>query len=319
MSGTSYALRLVLENATYKEKQKIYCMEQAELENIDNAMMKTLYDSILKKSRIDFENIPNSKGDITAYSGYGPMMSTLDIIKRLLSVSSVSSSEIMEVENCIINLKNMKPVFERGFKMNNSFVQLLYCSMVASCIESTSLLSSAYIDFVKFPINGSFKLKIAKENFSYVAFDSIKQFNKSVASGSMTKALKASDIMVKESFIAVGGITAAVIIAVLSVIPVLRELIFYFFYSKMKISEYLDYQKNLIELNETRIGKSSDIKDREKVIKKQNEMIKRLEGMSDKMRVNSVMSTKLSKDAIKKENKSFNLDSVESNSSSFIL
>ena len=55
---------------------------------VTNKYIENLYKQVVSKSHINFGDIPISKGDIKKYSGYKPMMETLQTMRKLVSVES---------------------------------------------------------------------------------------------------------------------------------------------------------------------------------------------------------------------------------------
>ncbi|NNV04712.1 hypothetical protein, partial [Brevibacillus sp. MCWH] len=124
----SPAVKIVLENAkTFSERNEVV---ELLLENknpyVSNTLVTNLYKSVLDKSYIDFGNIPESKGDLTKYEGYKNMMEVISIVKELSEKYDTKIPELNIVETTIENIITYRDIFEKGFKMNKSFIILQY-------------------------------------------------------------------------------------------------------------------------------------------------------------------------------------------------
>ena len=80
----------------------------------------------------------------------------------------------------------------------------------------------------------------------------------------------------------------------------------------MVISEYIQHQIMFLEINKVNV-ESSSLPAREKnvIIKKQAEYAKKLEKISDKIKVNSTMAGNQANKTVKSENKEWTLDNVK--------
>src|SRR5699024_2590008 len=112
--------------------------------------------------------------------------------------------------------------------------------------------------------------------------------------------------------------TAAVIGGVIAAVMSLREMVFYMYYSRMKLSDYLKTQAMFLEINKQSLEANTNIpaKKRQDILKKQAEVIKKLNQWSDKIRVNSNLTTKEVKKNIENENRGWSLDTVKSQTTS---
>ena len=120
-----------------------------------------------------------------------------------------------------------------------------------------------------------------------------------------------NDGVVKESGTAL-ALAAGVFVA-LAFVPLIRELIFYFYYVRMRISDYLDQLVMYIKINEVEVKNNSNFNDAKKkeILEKQEAWIARLDQISDKIRVNQSLGEKTSKEQIKKGNSEITLKNVK--------
>ena len=160
-----------------------------------------------------------------------------------------------------------------------------------------------------------------------LCLDNLKKFNESIKNGTFIKFANGLLNKDKENFLgaAVGaaGIaksTMAIIAIGASIVPLVRELIYYFYESRMKVSEYLQQQKEFIEMNKFRLeALSMGAQERNTILNKQKDVIDKLEKVSDKIRVNHQISNKTATNQLKNDNKEWNLSSISGNDDGFMF
>lgn len=321
-----YAIDLLLENATsFREKAEIHALTENEVKQINNSMITNLYKSAMDKGYINYDEIPDSKGDITKFSGYDNLLGSLNLLKELSAKSKIKVKEIDTVETSIMNIRTYKNQFERAFALNHGFIVMQYNSLVYACLESTSQLISSYVDFVKRVDRTEFVMVRGKGNAGNLCIKNLEQFNDSVKKGEFNKVLQHLLQSNKENFIGSTTVSGVVAIGLItaSIVPIMRELVYYFYHSRMVVSEYLNHQAMFLEMNKVNIESSNlPAKERNMIIKKQAEYIKNLNKISEKIKVNGVITNKTANEELRKENKEWTLDNIkqdESNSGFALL
>lgn len=107
----------------------------------------------------------------------------------------------------------------------------------------------------------------------------------------------------------IGTITAAVVLpkTLKLIISSLQVLIYNFYYTKIKLSEYLEIQADLIEANANDLQYSSDStlsdKDRKKVVKKQLKIAAKLRKWANKLSIDNKTTSNKAKQQINNDNK----------------
>lgn len=317
---TNSAMKILLENAkTFSERNKITALLESEMKAVNNTMIGNFYQSALEKAHIDFDDIPNSKGNITHYSGYNSMIQSLELVQE---IASKNNNQVKEAEVVLDALKNIvayRESFEKGFRLGKEFVILQYNTLVLACVEATSIIISSYVDFIKRPDRVEFTIVKDHRHGSHSSIDNLAKFNLSVKQGDFSKVLNSVINSGKESLIGADAlvIPAFIIGGVLILVPIIRELIFGFYYSRMKVSDYLAQQAALLEINKQSIQASNaPAKEKNEIIKKQARQIDKLRKMSETIKVDRVMSDHKASIELKKENKTWTIDDVQSQSAS---
>lgn len=312
--GMDYTYKVLFENAVdYKEKNLIRCLENAEKSKMDTVMVSNLYKMAIDKAHVDFDDIPESKGDIEKYKGYSSMISCIDMIKKLSKTQNVRITEIEILEKAISNLKTHKDIYRDGFALKKDFIILQYNCLVMACVQATSCLISSYIDFTKNVDVVEFNLIKLKTKADSHCFGVLEKFNNSCNKGENRKFLtllfKNKDSFVGADELIIGGMIVGL---ALSIVPMMRELVFYFYYTRMKVSEYLEMQQMLLDINkngmESRVANPRQRKD---ILKKQEEAISKLSKLSEKLKVNHRLAISKSTSEIKSEEKKWTLDNMK--------
>lgn len=309
---------ILLENATtFKERSEIRTLTESEQRAVSATLVTNLFNSVTEKGHVDFEDIPVSKGDFTRYSGYNTMLASLDLVKKIAAENGTSIDAIPVIEQAIQNVVMSRTDFERGFALHKEFIELTYNTLVYSIVESVSLLITAYIDFMKQLDKTEFTINPSATNGLNFTVRNLRLFNESYKSGTFQKTIRGVIETGKENFVGVSTVAASIMIGALVIVPITRELIFSIYYSRMKVSEYLDQQAALLEFNRLGVESSGmDARDKKVVLKKQEESRKKILHLSDRIKVDGSSTQRKVNDSLKKENREWTIDSVRNQSAS---
>lgn len=313
--------RIIEENCVdYRERQELYQVLETNAQQIGERMISNLYGNTLMKSNIDFGDIPASKGNIENCSAYPVITSTLSVLSSLARQSKTNIPEVVTIEKSITYIKTQRHNFEKAFKMQSDALMMYYNALVYSCIEATSIVLSNYVDYIKNPNN--IKMTVKKKSQSHltnkICMQNLNSFNKSCKDGSFNKLSQqllsgniSKTIEPAISTESVSAIAMGVGIA-MSIIPLLRTVIYYFYYSRMKISNFLEQQSYFLQLNEANINSSIfDAKKKKEVLSNQKNLIKKFEDLSDKIRINDKLTTNKVDSQLKNENKNYTLSNIQ--------
>ena len=306
-------INILLENCTtHEEKARLYSLTETEQAVINDRVMGNIYQSALKRKDINFDSIPYSKGDIKKFDGYDNMIATINMLRQLSKKFGIKMNELDIVDTALSNIRAYRKTFTDGFSLGNEFLTIYYNSLVYACVEATSLILSSYVSYVK-SIN-------AVEVYGNVCIDSLTKFNKSVKSGEFAKFSKNALDKNKQNFMgSTIAITTAIAVAA-SIVPILRQLVFYYYDTRMNVSEYLEHQSMFLRLNKNMIdSKNMSADKKNNVIRTQEEYARKLDELSDKIKVNSQLTDKKSINSLKQDNKSYNMKSVTGNDDGFMF
>lgn len=319
MKYSNEIFKVLYENASsLKERREI----QEVLENdsmqqsIATQLVSKLYTSAVNKGHVDFDDLPDTKGDFTKYKGYDALVESIGLVKELGEAQGITIKEAVTVETAINNITARKDLYEKGFGMDNEIAKMSYLTLTYATIAATSAIISAYVDFIRSPEKLEFHLIKGKHEAGELLISNLELFNESVRKGEYNITISRSQSLGdKNNFTGAAFVVpAAIAIGLMSIIPVSRELIFSFYFTRMKLSDYLAHQSALLELNKAAVESSSrNQKDKKKIIAKQQRAANNFERLSEQIKVKSNTGEKQAKTELKKERKSWTLDEVKPN------
>jgi hypothetical protein len=282
---------------------------------VTNKYIENLYEQIVKKSHVDFDNIPQSKGKITSYRGYATMMETLNTLKTLSSEERNSDADgsIDTILTAIGNIKNLSDLYEEGYRQKNEYVMLEYNTFVFCCVEATTAVLSEYVEFIKgFDLEGfKLKLKNSKYKANALYIDNLKKFNNIVASSNYRTYLSSMLNTERDNFIGATTVGIATVAAtvVVAIVPVTRELIYQFYRLRSKLSDALMLQAYFLELNKACVeaNKEFSTEKKSKILKKQEYTRALFIRLADKIKVANAHAERDSASDRKKDNATLTL------------
>lgn len=242
-----------------------YLSEAAQLKVTDDVltgMMKFITD---KYNALDFGEIEKSAGDISRFKYAGIIQDNAETLNNIYTNSSDPGAK-KYVEVCIAirhvfkHLQDRRRDYADLYKSGNGVVQLLYTSLVAGCLYATGTLISNTIRFVTTEQNtdcqvmydeipGTIKHVHIKNILA--ASNDIDTFDK-LLDEYIKNAKRPAKAATNES---VGAITTAIIAigAVILLVPrilwLIREIIYSVYYTRVRISDMLQVQVDLINTN----------------------------------------------------------------------
>lgn len=258
-----------------KTRKVLFAIDEADQDNVLHSLTSKLYDDIVNKvDDIDFNNIQSTKGDITKIENYDQLMECVEVMRKLLIEYNQDTEPIDTITKAIDNIKERQELFERGFNLNVELPMLTYCLIVLAIVSSISFMISSCVEYVKVPNKEEFSIAINKvgltKTSSNLLFTNLKRFNDMCAKGQLDRVL---DSVIKSNAknfmglgLAAGAIlgAGAIIFMVKNLIPLLRELIFFFYYSRTRMADYFEIQSELLQMNAYNLDTSATMYGRSK-------------------------------------------------------
>jgi hypothetical protein len=286
-------------------------------ENEKVEMSKELVESLYKTSTeramgLDYDDVENSKGDFTKIRDYSTVVESINLLKGMQGSLNEKVEELDTVINAHENILSNTANFEQGFRVGNTGAILLYNNIAMAIVASTSFLIATTIDYVKDPV-GNYSAHFrnnasAHKGHPTIMIDSLKKFNTLTVNGDLAKFFEYSYSKRALAGLTVGTGTAVVAALGISVaiVPIVRELTYQFYHMRVRFADYLRLQSSFLEMNRTRLGSMKNMK---QTIKKQEQIIKQMTHLADKIDVDQKTSTKKAAMEMKKENNTISMDS----------
>ncbi len=302
-------------NPSYTELHLKQILEDTE-SPITKKIQSKLYQGIIDRKHIDFDDIPNSKGNFSRYNGYASIMQTLDALHSF--ANEESNKELIQhcddVLRVIDMIQSYDDLYEKGFGLERDTIILEYNLFVYTIIQATSSLLYTYIDFVKNPSqkNYTIQLKNSKTRADLFYMDQIKKMRMILGKSTQYREYLTGLLGVKNNFIGSStmiGIATVSAIA-FSIVPVCRELIYQYYSLSSRVSDYLEQQAAFLEMNRSRLEANAviDPEKKGKIIEKQTKIANQFRKLSDKLKVSNARSSHTRESMIKKDNKLMRID-----------
>lgn len=246
-------------------------IEEADQSKMLVALTSKLYDHLIDKvDDIDFGDIPKSRGDITKLPNYDKVVDCISIIEQILISSNQDVAPIATIKATVGYLNQYKDTFIKGYQLNMELPMVIYNTAVLSIYSGISVLISSCIEFIKSPDNTGFDIALdkvqLKKTKDSLLFKDLAQLNASFEHGTLPKALDAVLKQNTKNFageigtIAVGG---AILGVILNIIPILRELTYFFYYSRTRVADYFDAQSALLQMNAYNLASKASNSDKD--------------------------------------------------------
>jgi len=303
---------ILRKNTPYARHRELETLMEASSTKVHGSLLDTLYKQVNSFRVAADKSITSSKGVFDKL----PFADDLAKTHKYLRENAKCDKELDVVELGVKNLKKLEKQFNEGYRVGSDVAILTYETMVMAVVDATSTLVTKTASVV---------VK-TKDTVSTVSISALRRFNDAAKKGTIRKMLTESttefmrevdrdSVPVKEEFATIAGIG---VLLVLASIPLIRELVFYFYYARMQLADYLDQLKMYIKINEVEVNNnpSFDAAKRKDIIKKQDEWIARLDNLSDRIRVKQSIGEKQSKVEIKKKDSEVTLDRVKQDISS---
>jgi hypothetical protein len=281
-----YAENLHYFDITDKETRRvIFAVNEDDQNRLLTALTSKLYDNIIDKvDDIDFGDIPETKGDITKLPNFEKITNCIDLIDQIVKKYRQDPVCIKTIKEALNNLISRKETFMKAYRYNSELLQILYSSIALGIVSGLSLLIATCIEFIKAP--GKTEYQVTFDTVAYnrskdhLIFDNLDKFNVACKSGKIDTV---ADVMLRnhmKNFTGVEmGMWAAGVAAIgliLNIIPILRELIFFYYYSRTRVADYFEMQANLLQMNAHNLEMSKNIQsaeERDRIIRRQNKLV----------------------------------------------
>ena len=258
----------------------LFSLNEADQNSLLVSLTNKLYQMIVGKvDNIDFGEIPATKGDITKLSKYKDLRECLRILRDIFKQYREDDEPIDTIENACDNIVNLKSVFVPAFIAKSTFPMSIYKTMTLAVINATSFMIAVCIEYIKSPKNEGLSIVLKKTGVAkvkdHLVYETLKDFNESCRKGEIENALKPFVQHRVRNFAAIFALTVKAVLVIggvlLAILPMVKDLVYFFFASRARLSNYLEIQGKLLEMNakELEDGDIETIDDKKAVINRQ--------------------------------------------------
>lgn len=266
-------------------RKTLISIDESDQDSVVSSLASKIYDHIVKKvDDIDYGTIPESKGDITKVDHYEDTLDCIECLTKYLRQYRQHTESVDVIKKAINNIADRRDEFEKCFNLGIEFGMVTYCNFVLAIEGSLHILITSTIEFIKNPNNDNFEATVDKTALSKskygLLFNSLKKLNKSCEKGEFDRVLEFIINGSQKNF--VGSASTATIVGgialtglVLNIVPIIRELIFFFYNTRTSISDYFETQADLLQMNAYNVEHSSSNSPKvtKEIVKKQMDIV----------------------------------------------
>lgn len=313
---------------TDRETRKVLlAVNEADQNKILVSLTSKLYDNVVDKvDDIDFGEIEMTKGDIEKLSNFNTLNDCLVNMTNLLIEFKQDTKPVDIITKCINNLIESKHIWTKAYILNAELPMIVYNTMVLAIIEAVAYMVSMCVDFIKSPSQDTIQIMIDKsaltKSKSHMIFKNIEAFNIAYSKGQVEKSMMhiLDEQAKKKNFVGIyGGIgVGAAVIGIAGllfcIIPIIRELIFLFYYNRVKLADFFEVQADLLQINAYNVENNRlDLtkEERKSISSKQMKTADKFRNISNKITIKMSESSKNAVKNIKEEdNKKYKVNDI---------
>lgn len=312
---------------TDRETRKVLlAVNEADQNKVLVSLTSKLYDNVVDRvDDIDFGEIERSRGDIEKLPNFETLHECLNNMARLLIEFKQDTKPVDTIAESVSDIIESKSIWTKAYAVNAELPMITYNTIVLAIIEATSYMVSMCVDFVKSPSQDTMQIMIDKSALTkskgHLLFKNLESFNEAYRKGQVTKAMehvldetvskKTMDTS-KKNFLGLGiytgGAAVAAVVGVAGllfcIIPIIRELIFLFFYYRVRISEFFDVQADLLQVSAYNVENNRldlNKEERKNISKKQMKVADDFRKIARKIAVDGATAEKSASKDIKAE------------------
>lgn len=318
-------------------RKVLLAVNEADQNKVLVSLTSKLYDNVVDRvDDIDFGEIERTKGDIEKLPNFTTLHECLNNMARLLIEFKQDTKPVDTIAESVSDIIESKPIWTKAYAINAELPMITYNTIVLAIIEATSYMVSMCVEFVKSPSQDTMQIMIDRSALTkskgHLLFKNLESFNDAYRKGQVEKAMthildetvsKKTIESSKKNFIGgigfyTGGAAVAAVVGVAGllfcIIPIIRELIFLFFYYRVKISDFFEVQADLLQVNSynvqnNRLDLTKD--ERKKISNKQMKVAEDFRKVARKIAIDGVQAEKsASKDIKSESNKKYKADEI---------
>ena len=270
----------ILDKKPINFKRKFHNLQESDKEKLSVDLINSVVDSIKEKSNnIKMKEIEKTKGDVSKLNNFEDVKDSVRFLTKLYNIEDSAPDIIPNLNQALINLDKYKREFMEAYRQDNFLLKTYYESVVFSLLFSITYLVTNAIKYKQDPAGNlimSFEEDLDKGTETNYTFNSIRKFNKYIDDGKFDKFANKS--LNNEDFFSMGAGLSLIVLTFFFVWTI-RQVIYFIYFSRAKISDYLNSIATYVELNKESIKNNDDAKE------KQEELANKIKDVADKIDV----------------------------------
>lgn len=245
-------------------RKMLLAVNEADQNKVLVSLTSKLYDNVVDKiDDIDFGEIELTKGDIEKLPNFNTLHECLNNMARLLIEFKQDTKPVDTIAESVSNMIESKSIWTKAYAVNAELPMVTYNTITLAIIEATAYMVSMCVDFVKSPSQDTMQIMIDKSALTkskgHMLFKNLEAFNEAFRKGQVEKAMNhvIGEAGNKKNFMGLGiytgfgvGVAVVGIAGILfCIVPLIRELIFLFYYVRVRVSDFFEVQADLLQIS----------------------------------------------------------------------
>lgn len=304
---------------------QVMSLNEAEQNAFLVSLTNRLYQMLVGKvSEVDYGDIPSTKGYIQRLPKYKQMRECIEILHDIFTQYKEDTTPVDEIDNALSNLENNTDLFAASYAGGIELGIITYETAALGVVTSLGFMIAVCIEYVKDPKKQGLQIVLKKTGIGkvkdHLIYENLIRFNEVCRNGELEKGLRP---LIKNNIksLAIEGITLfhsaiALGVIVAALIPFLKQMVYFFYSSRLRVSTYLDAQADLLEMNAAELKSNNLINtesNKQQVIARQLKIAELFHRTADQIAFDSKESEMKATKAIKADKQSIKMDQVESN------
>lgn len=319
----SEAVQKYMDFHDIETNNKLHSLDEAEQNAFLVSLTNKLYRLMIARvDEIEYGDIPNTKGDITKLPKYKDIRKTIEVLKSIFKQYRENEKPILEIENALSYVETYQDIFMSCYAGKIELGIMIYNNICLAIIASISYMISVCIEYIKSTKNIGMEVVLKKNKISKVKesllYESLVKFNDASRKGDIENTLrpliKAKVKNVAEIAPILFGVMT-VIGLILGCVSMLKDIVYFFYATRVRVSQYFDLQAGLLEMN-AQMLKDSNVEtmgEKDRVIERQLAIAARFHKVADAIAIDSVNAERNATSNIKNDNRKYKMDDVENN------
>ena len=308
----------------HNTRRTLLSIDEADQTKVLESLTGKLYESIMEKvDDIDFGSIPETKGDITKVENYDKLLECINVIKEILISYKQNTDPVDNILLAIKNVSDRKDLFSKAYAFNLVLPILLYQTVTLSIVSSVSLIIATSIEFVKDAGADNYSIKFDKVAYAKskdnMLYQNLVKFNKCCSNGDIDRCLDQIFTVNSKHLLGLDALGIVSIFATIgiitNIIPIMRELVFFFYNTRQSMSDYFTIQAELLQVNAELVRNNNvsttSTKDRREIARKQQAISDFFKKIGNALSVDVKTSEAKAKKQVAENKKLYKIDDID--------